>query len=313
MPSFLRGIGLIALLSCQRPPNWLDEAPLIGMRVKDDAGRILYLKRPPTRVALCTPEAIGLWSKAGLFSYVVAACAGMGEESRLFYLPCMDSLALPDALFRSKAEWIWTSHPSFLQREHPFAHTSYVFSPRSTKDWLTHLGMLGKVYDIPSISLLADSLLHSIELLSVSARKGRRFRVLVLCPADPVAFLTHHHPLASLIDEAGGSIPYTGSLPIQTFPAETLLHSPPDILLVPEGASELLNDLLTQYPDAYTFPAVQYKRIFSIEKWMIEAPFTDPVRGFYTLLQIIHPEIGNSSLSQPARNNVENRTQKNTD
>ena len=301
-------VGVLLLSGCQRAPAWLAEAPLVGVRIRDDAGRELYLKRPPARVALAAPEAVALWQQGGLFAQVVAACAGSGENTRIFYLPCDDSVALADAVFRAQADWVWVSRENSLDRS--LSLPSYTFAPKSTLQWLNHLRTLAEVYDLPPLRVYADSVAAVVKARSAEAQQSRRLRVLVVVEGQPIAFLTQDHPLATLVREAGGEIPYAKADAAGLIPADTLRHNPPEVLLVSAEAPQLVNDFLTLYPEAYSFPAVRYRRIFSVERWMVQMPFAEPVRAFSTLLGILHPEIGGSAPQ--SANQVENSTQEET-
>lgn len=306
----MRGYGVVSwlllLVGCQRAPAWLAEAPLVGVRVRDDAGRELYLKRPPTRVALAAPEAVALWQQSGLFLQVIAACASSGENARLFYLPCEDSVALAEAVFRAQADWIWIPREGALERS--INLPAYVFAPDSTLGWLAHLRTLAEVYDTPQLKQYADSLASVFQARSAQARQSRQLRVLVLVPGEPVAFLTQSHPIARIVQEAGGIIPYTGTGAFTgAFLADTLRQTPPDVLLVSAEDPQLVNDLLTLYPEAYGFPAIRYRRIFAVERWMLQMPFAEPMRAFSTLLGILHPEV--SGLAPQAAEEVQKRAQ----
>jgi ABC-type Fe3+-hydroxamate transport system substrate-binding protein len=263
------------------------------MRVRDDKGQEHYLKAPPQRVALCTGEALLLWEKAGLFSMVQAACVGEGDNARFFYLPCEDSLLLLEVLYRLRPDWVWFSEKNLLTAQ---AFPAYVFAPKSTAEWLRNLRQLGALYDNPPLIRVADSLQALVTSLQKKLQEARRLRVAVIALGSPFQLVTTRHPLATLIQEAGGSVLYCDSLP----PLDTLRANPPDVLLIPEGSTELLNDFLTHYPEGYTFPALQYKRLFSIERWMIERPFADAPTAFFSLVRILHPELTGSASEPPA-------------
>lgn len=271
------------MLSCQRAPSWLAEAPLIGARVQDDAGRQTYLVRAPARVALATPYALPLWEEAGLLDKVVAACVGAGEGARVFFLPCEDSLALTEAVFKARTEWVWVSHPQALAQG--LSTPVYVFAPKRIEDWLRHLRLLGQVYDRPSLVRLADSLEGGVQNLSAQARQARQLKVIALTAGEPFRALDSNHPLATLIREAGGKL----------VSLDSISASPPDVIVVPAQAPTLVNDLLAFRPELYESPAIRYRRLYSVEPWLLEAPFSRPVRGFYTLLQILHPELAPST------------------
>jgi len=277
----------VLLVGCHRAPAWLEEAPLIGVRVRDDAGREVYLVRPPQRVALATPDAVLLWQEAGLFSRVIAACQGAGEAARLFFLPCDDSLALAEALYKSHPAWVWVASTAAIPPTTAFP--LYVFRPKGPVDWLRHLRTLGQVYDEPLLTHLADSLERDYRQTLQKVQALRRLRVVVLLPGEPLRFLSPTDPLSTLIEEAGG----------QLIPAESLATTLPEVVLLPADQPELVNDWLRLYPDAYNSPALRYKRLFSVERAVLERPLTQPIRAFYTLLRILHPEVSPSS-PQPA-------------
>jgi len=277
----------VLLVGCHRAPAWLEEAPLIGARVRDDAGREVYLVRPPQRVALATPDAVPLWQEAGLFSRVIAACEGVGEATRLFFLPCDDSLALEEALYKSHPTWVWVASPGALPPTTAFP--LYVFQPKGPADWLRHVRTLGQVYDEPLLTHLADSLEREYRQALQKVQALRRLKVVVLLPGEPLRFPSPSDPLSTLIEEAGG----------QLIPVESLATTLPEVVILPADQPELVNDWLRLYPDAYLSPALRYKRLFSIERPVLERPLAQPVRTFYTLLRILHPEVSPSS-PQPA-------------
>lgn len=292
--------GVILLAGCRSAPSWLAEAPLIGVQIQDDAGRRLYLPAAPKRVALAVPYAFPLWEKAGLKERIVAACYGSGEETRVFYLLCDDSLALGDALARAQADWVWVAHPAQVAG-YPEAKV-YVYHPTTPEGWLTHLRRLGEIYDNQRLISLADSFLALLRQYDEHLKDTRRLRVAVLLKDAPAAVLTKQHPLSTLIERAGGSVPYTSpaKVPYAVVPAESLAAALPEVILVPEGAQDAINAFLQQYPDIYSSPAIQYKRIFSVPAEMLAQPYADPLNTLYTLLYVLHPEIAKGVSASPS-------------
>lgn len=286
-----RGLAFLILLSCQPVPPWLSEAPLIGMQVQDDAGRRIYLPKPPKRVALATLDALPLWQKAGLLNYVVAACYGGGENPRIFYLLCDDSLSLSEAAYKANIEWIWVSHEN--QTVGLPDNKVYVFRASTPERWLETLRLLGTIYGHSTLIGTADSLLREIQRLREKLQGVRRLRVAALLKDPAGAICTKLHPLALFIQSAGGHVPYHSPdrETAVVLPAETLQAEPPEVLLIPEGSPDLINDFLRLYPDAYGWPAIRYQRIFSLPALLIHEPQRDPVQTLYLLLRILHPEV----------------------
>lgn len=284
-------MGAFLLGGCHSVPAWLSEAPLIGMQVRDDAGRQIYLPAAPERVALAVSEAYPLWEKAGLNDHIIAACYGTGENPRVFFLLCDDSLSLSEALYRSGADWVWVANPAQVVA-FPGAKV-YVYRPDSPEAWLRHLRLLGEVYDRQALIEVADSFAQVLRLYEERLREARRLRVLPIAPEGEGRLCTRYHPLAALIERAGGTLPY-GSVerhPLAVLPAETLAVAPPEVILVPEGGQELINQVLNLYPELYNSPAVQYKRIFSLPMGLFRQPYMDPLQTLYTLLYVLHPEV----------------------
>lgn len=261
------------------------------MHLQDDAGRRLYLPTAPKRVALAVPHALPLWEKAGLMERIVAACYGSREEPKVFYLLCDDSLSLGEALTRAQVDWVWVAHPAQVAG-YPEAKL-YVYRPTSPEGWLAHLRKLGEIYDNQRLITIADSFLTLLRRYDEQLKDTRRLRVVALLKDVPAAVLTKQHPLSVLIERAGGSLPYISSdgAPYAVLPAESLAAAPPEVILVPEGAPDAINAFLQQYPDIYSSPAIQYKRIFSVPREMYDQPNADPLNTLYTLLYVLHPEI----------------------
>ncbi|MDW8016048.1 MAG: hypothetical protein RMK19_08565 [Bacteroidia bacterium] len=276
---------------CRQPPPWLKEAPTIGIRIQDDLGRTLYLPKPPQRVALAAPEALPLWEKANLLDRLVGACYGSGDNLRLFYLLCDDSLALTEALYKAQADWVWVSRrnqiASFPEEK------IFVYNPTSPAQWVRHLRLLGQVYNHLALIRLADSLSAYLSLLNQKLQEARRFRVLVLTQGEPFHILTQEHPFVAYIQQVGGYVPYTADSlqPSGLLSKDTLLAFPPEVILVPEKATDLLNDFLRVYPEMYASPAIQYQRIFAFPSALVINPHAEPFKTLYLLLRILHPEV----------------------
>ncbi|MCX8111721.1 MAG: hypothetical protein N3E49_00765 [Bacteroidia bacterium] len=287
--------GILLLGGCKMVPSWLSEAPLIGIQVTDDKGRKLYLPTAPKRVALATPEAFPLWEKAGLAERVVAGCYGTGENTRIFFLRCDDSLSLTEALYRAQIDWVWVTHLSQIST---FPESKvYVYHPTSPEAWLRHFRLLGEVYDSKAILHIADSLMQVLQFHKNQIQDARRFRVAVLSPELPGGVLTQSHPLVPLIEQAGGTVIYKAAdnRPVALLPPDSLIQALPEVIILPENAQEAVNDLIRICPEVYNSPAVQYKRIFTVPEAMIRIPYADPLQTLYTLLYILHPEIAKAS------------------
>lgn len=289
-------IGAVVVMGCRSSPSWLKEAPLIGIRVKDDLGREIYLSQAPRRVAIAVPEALPLWEKSGLLDRVVAACYGSGENPRIYYLLCDDSLSLGEALYRAQVEWVWISRPTQVAA-YSKAKT-YVYQPTSPEAWLRHLRLLGEVYDNRLVMEVADSLAKVLQTYDQQLKEARRFRVMVLSEREGGEIYTRSHPLSSLIERAGGSMPYTDSAgrAVAAIPPESIAKALPEIILVPEGAAARVDDLLRICPDLYSSPAIQYKRIFSVPRELLQQPYANPLQTLYTFLRVLHPEIAGAPI-----------------
>ncbi|MEN2992673.1 MAG: hypothetical protein ABDH91_03885 [Bacteroidia bacterium] len=272
----------IGLWACQRPPSWLAEAPLIGHRVRDDAGRVIYVPQPPRHIGLATPQATFLWTSHPLLQrHLTVACAGEGEDSRRFFLPCEDTLAVREVLTQNALDWIWVPEtlPGLPKEK------QYVFAPKTLWQWLRHRQVLAEIYDLPDLRQETESLQTEVARLAQQAQAERLFRVLVVSSKDSGYVPNSTHPISELIKMAGGT-------PLPRESLQIMERMPPEILILPAGKTDLVNALLYQYPHLYISPALQHQRVFSLERWMIEEPMRDPVTVFLGLLKIIHPEVG---------------------
>lgn len=290
-------IGALWLGGCRSVPEWLRDAPLIGIQIRDDDGRQLYLPTAPKRVAIAVPEAYPLWEKAGLSEYIVAACYGSGENPRVFFLLCEDSIALSEALYRSSAEWVWVSNPA--QVAGLSGVKVYVYHPDSPEAWLRHLRLLGEVYDRQALIQVADSFARILHQYAELLRQTRRLRVMAIPPEGEGRLCTRYHPLARLIERAGGVLPYGSGdrQPATVLPRESIAVALPEVILLPEGGQELINHTLNLYPELYNSPAIQYKRIFSLPAEVFRQPYTEPLQTLYTLLYVLHPEVVRADTS----------------
>ncbi len=294
--------ALLLLGSCRRAPAWLAEAPLVGFRYQDDEGRTGYLAQPPKKIAVLSPGALGLWTSSQL-PVTLLGCLGMQEDYRQFYLPCDNPVLLQEALSKAKVEWLWVdkrfSWPDSLSSPCPI----FRFDPKSLEDWLQRLKLLGKVYDASLVIQQADSLLREIHILQQNLAKARKFRVLVLAPGSSLALVTSSHPLGRLIEEAGGQILKADQPLIEDDVTQKVLESEPEIIIVAQETAEQVNALLTVAPQLYTTPALRHKRVFSMERRLLEQPMAWPVETFYQLVRILHPELvgqAPSAVEEPA-------------
>ena len=287
---------LVVGVSCRRGPAWLSQAPLIGYRYTDDVGFSGYLPQPPRRVAVLTPAALGLWKAANIPTITLTGCTSLGDDYQTFYLACDDPSALIDALYKAKVEWIW-SDPTYTWPETPRPPAPlYYFHPKSLRDWLRALHFLGEVYDAPLLRQTADSLQKEVDTLLSRLARERQFRVLPIGFADSVVLYAEAHPLGQLVREAGG-LPPSGKSPLLS--PKVLKDSAflPDIIILPAEKPEIINILLLEVPELYNSPAILHRRVFSMPRELMEAPFLSPLEAFYTLGRILHPEVMGSEMA----------------
>lgn len=307
---FLRkwvGWGIVFLslgVGCRRAPAWLSQAPLIGYRYTDDAGGSGYLAQPPRRIAVLSPAALSLWKAANLPTLTLIGCVGSEEAYQNFYLPCEDPSALVEALYKARVEWIWAD-PTYPWPETPKPPAPlYRFQPKSLSDWLVRLRLLGEIYDAPLLQRVADSLRQKIDTLTHRLSQERQFKVLLLGLADSLILYTDGHPLGQLTREAGGQPPSAKKsfLSPHTLKGSAFL---PDFVIVPAEKPEIINMLLLEIPELYSSPAILHRRVFTMPRALMEAPYSNPVEAFYLLVRILHPEVIGSEaapLSEPPKN-----------
>ena len=131
-------------------------------------------------------------------------------------------------------------------------------------------------------------------------------RVLVVLWDDPLYVTGRGTFTHDLIEMAGGTNVAADAVGFAKYPLERVLHSAPDVLVLPTHSPEMKGSRAAAYWSRWgELPAVRNKRVHPVEDSLIIRPGPRLVQGAELLADLIHPE-------RPARNSA-NSPPKNSD
>jgi iron complex transport system substrate-binding protein len=291
---------LPALLACgetrSQPDGGSSERAIASTPVMDDAGRVLHLAAPPTRIVSLIPATTELLVALGATDRLVAR-TDFDRDPTLAALPSVGPGLTPSI------EWLVSLRPE-LVIAWPDSRDRGLTAQLESLGIPTYSALIESLDDIVSTTrhlgaLLglapgADSLVQAIEEGFAEVRRAVAGR-----DRPAVFYVVGHEPpmtagpgtfLDELIDLAGGRNLFTDTPGWPQVSLEEVVRRQPELLIVPFGEGNERVEGLMRRPGWRELDAVRAGRIYSIDAEIAHRPGPRITEVARMLAEMIHPE-----------------------
>jgi iron complex transport system substrate-binding protein len=264
----------------------------------DDAGRKLYVAKPPTRVVSLAPSITEMLFALGLDEEIVGVTefcnyptAALTKPKVGYARPSLESLvALRPDLIVAPQEFLRADTIAKLDE---IKIPVFLLEAKSVEDILIQIQSLGKMFNRTSLS---DAVTGSMR-----ARMAEVTRRIAASPKKRVLYVLNSHPLITvgpgsyihqMIGLAGGiNIAADSGSAYPTLSLETVLQEDPEVLIFPVGSMESIPKNEQQEWNRWgNLSAVRDGRLRDVSSDALNRPGPRVVEGLEHLARAIHPD-----------------------
>ena len=265
----------------------------------DDAGRNIYLAKPPVRIISLAPSVTEMVFAIGAGDKLVAVtdfCDFPPEaatKAKIGYSnPNLEAvMALQPDLVLAPKEFL---RPDVVAALDQLKVPVFVMAATTIEDILAHLGTLGRMLGHQTA---ANDLTMNLrrELIEIKSRmqKAPPVRVLYVLNSQPLITVGPGSFIDQLIGLAGGiNVAAKSAAPYPRLSMETVLSEDPEVLIFPVGLAEGVSESEQQSWQQWTgMAAVKAGRLRQIPASILNRPGPRIVQALRMLAKIVHPEL----------------------
>lgn len=264
----------------------------------DDAGRKLYVAKPPARVVSLAPSITEMLFALGLDEQIVGVTEfcnfpeAAKAKSKVGYAnPNLESLiALRPELIVAPREF---HRANVLAKLEELKIPVLLLDATSVESIFSHLHTLGRIFD-RSTAAHAMTLAMRNRMAELVARTESlaRVRVLYVINSQPLITVGPGSYIHQMIGLAGGlNIASEATAPYPRLTMETVLKEDPEILLFPRGSVETVpRSEQEAWRRWATVTAVRENRLRDVSADALNRPGPRVMEGLEALARAIHPE-----------------------
>ncbi len=264
----------------------------------DDAGRNIYLAKPPVRIISLAPSVTEMVFAIGAEDRLVAVtdfCDFPPEaaaKTKIGYSnPNLEVImALKPDLVLAPKEFL---RPDVVAALDQLKVPVFVMAATTIEDILAHLGTLGRMLGHPAAATDLTMNLRR-ELTEIKSRMETRppIRVLYVLNSQPLITVGPGSFIDQLITLAGGvNVAAKSATPYPRLNMETVLSEDPEALIFPVGQAEGISESEQQTWRQWAgMTAVKRGRLHQIPASLLNRPGPRIVQALRKLADIIHPE-----------------------
>lgn len=269
----------------------------------DDAGRNIYLAKPPVRIISLAPSVTEMVFAIGAGDRLVAVtdfCDFPPEaaaKAKIGYSnPNLEAvMALRPDLVLAPKEFL---RPDVIAGLDQLKVPLFVMAATTIEDILSHLGTLGRMLGHQGAANdLAMSLRQELVEIKSRMENAPPVRVLYVLNSQPLITVGPGSFIDQLIRLAGGTnIAAKSAAPYPRLSMETVLLEDPEVLIFPVGQAEGISESEQRTWRQWTgMTAVKAGRLRQIPSSIVNRPGPRIVQALRMLAEIVHPELDLSS------------------
>jgi iron complex transport system substrate-binding protein len=273
----------------------------------DDAGRKLYVAKPPTRVVSLAPSITEMLFALGLDEEIVGVtefcnypAAALKKPKIGYARPSLESLvALRPDLIVAPQEFLRADTIAKLDE---LKIPVFLLEAKSVEDILIQIQSLGKIFNRTPMSDAVTGSMR-IRMAEVTGRvaASAKKRVLYVLNSHPLITVGPGSYIHQMIGLAGGINIAAGSP--SAYPKlslETVLKEDPEVLIFPVGSMESIPKSEQQEWNRWgNLSAVRNRQLRDVSSDALNRPGPRVVEGLEHLARAIHPEAYRSGTDLP--------------
>jgi iron complex transport system substrate-binding protein len=265
----------------------------------DDAGRRIYLAKPPGRIVSLAPSITEMLFALGLDDQVVGVTefcdypAAAKSKAKVGYAnPSIEALvALQPELVLAPKDFLRPDLQTMLEQ---LKIPLFVLEARTVEDIPLQIQTLGKLFEKGSLANdLTQAMRQRIAEIRQKAETLPRKRVLYVLNSQPLITVGPGSFIHQMIGLAGGSnIAAHAGMAYPRLSMETVLKEDPEVLIFPSGDIETVpRSEQHQWRRWDSLSAVKQHRFHEVSSNLLNRPGPRIVEGLEQLAKAIHPDI----------------------
>lgn len=265
----------------------------------DDAGRRIYLAKPPARIVSLAPSITEILFALGLDEQVVGVTefcdypAAAKSKAKVGYAnPSIEALvALQPELVLAPKDFLRPDLQTMLEQ---LKIPLFVLEARTLEDIPLQIQTLGKLFEKGSMANdLTQVIRQRIAEIRQKAETLPRKRVLYVLNSQPLITVGPGSFIHQMIGLAGGSnIAAQAGVAYPRLSMETVLKEDPEVLIFPSGDIETVpRSEQQQWRRWDSLSAVKQHRFHEVSSNLLNRPGPRIVDGLEQLAKAIHPDI----------------------
>lgn len=273
----------------------------------DDAGRKLYLAKPPQRVVSLAPSITEMLFALGLEEQIVGVTdfcnyppAALAKPKIGYARPNLESLvALRPDLIVAPQEFL---RADLLANLEQLKIPVFLLEPKSVEDIFAQIQSLGKIFNKTSASdIVTKTMRDRIAQVGKRIESSERKRVLYVLNSHPLITVGPGSYIHQMIGLAGGVNIAAGTLaPYPRLNIETVLKEDPEVLIFPVGSSESVpKSEQAEWNRWGNLSAVRNRQFRDVSSDALNRPGPRVVEGLEHLARAIHPEAYQADTAVP--------------
>jgi iron complex transport system substrate-binding protein len=270
----------------------------------DDAGRKIYMAKPPARIVSLAPSLTELLFAMGAGSQVAGVtqfCDFPPEASRKpkvgYANPSLETLVeLQPDLILAPREFL---KPDLIASLDNLKIPIFIVADQTVEDIFSHIQTIGRMVDHQAeAAALGMDLRKQIAAIKERAQGQLPVRVLYVLNSQPLITVGPGSFIDQLIGFAGGvNVAAKSGTPYPRLSMETVLLEDPEVLIFPVGQAEGISESEQQSWQQWSgLSAIKQGRVHRIPADLLNRPGPRIVQGLERLAAMLHP-----SLSEPER------------
>jgi iron complex transport system substrate-binding protein len=265
----------------------------------DDAGRRIYLAKPPTRIVSLAPSITEMLFALGLDEQVVGVTefcdypAAAKSKAKVGYAnPSVEALvALQPELVLAPKDFLRPDLQAMLEQ---LKIPLFVLEAHTVEDIPLQIQTLGKLFERGSMANdVTQSMRQRIEEIRHKAEALPRKRVLYVLNSQPLITVGPGSFIHQMIGLAGGiNIAAQAGVAYPRLSMEAVLKEDPEVLIFPSGEVETVpRSEQLQWRRWVSLSAVKRQRFHEVSSNLLNRPGPRIVEGLEQLAKAIHPDI----------------------
>lgn len=272
----------------------------------DDAGRKIYLAKPPTRIISLAPSVTEVLFAIGAGDQVVGVTQfcnyppeALNKQKIGYANPNLESLvALHPDLVVGPTDFL---KPDVVLKLDQLNIPVFALNEKNVEDIFIHIQTLGRMLDRATVAnALAMELRQQVTQIKQRTEEFPPVRVLYVLNSEPLITVGPGSYIDQLIVLAGGvNVAAKSGTPYPRLSMEAVLHDNPEVLVFPVGESEGISDSEQQaWRQWTTITAVKQGRLHQISADLLNRPGPRVVRALELLADILHPKTSSHRANQ---------------